>query len=46
MLTNISVSGSYQTATTPFNISGIRTSFFANNPAAIQDAQSSTTGGN
>ncbi len=35
--TNEIVTGIYETHSTPFRISGIRTSFFANNPAAISD---------
>jgi len=46
ILTNVSFGGSYQTTSTPFNVSGIRTSFFANNPTAIQDAANSVAGGN
>jgi len=38
VITNITVSGQYETDTTPFNISGIRTSLFSSNPAAQQDA--------
>jgi len=38
-ITNEVISGNIQTDTTPFNLSGIRTSFNANNPAAAQDAQ-------
>jgi hypothetical protein len=42
LLTNISVSGSYQTHSTCFNISGIRTSLFANNPTAAADRREAT----
>ena len=44
-ITNEVVSGNIVTETTPFNLSGIRTSFAANNPAAIQDAQQLQGGG-
>jgi len=37
VVTNEIVSGQYTTDSTPFSISGIRTSLFANNPAALQD---------
>jgi len=39
ILTNEVVSGVVETHSTPFSIRGIRTSLFANNPAAQQDAQ-------
>lgn len=35
--TNEIVTGIYETETTPFHLSGIRTSLFANNPAALVD---------
>ncbi len=38
-LTNMFVTASYETESTPFNIRGIRTSLFANNPTAQQDAR-------
>jgi hypothetical protein len=44
-ITNEVISGRIVTETTPFNLSGIRTSFNANNPAALQDAQDSQGGG-
>jgi len=44
-LTNMTVSGSYQTDSTCFNVSGIRTSLFANNPTAQQDAAAASSAG-
>lgn len=44
-ITNEVISGRIETKTTPFNLSGVRTSFNANNPAAIQDAQDLQSGG-
>lgn len=44
-VTNEVISGRIITETTPFSLSGIRTSFSANNPAATQDALQSQQGG-
>jgi hypothetical protein len=44
-ITNEVISGNIVTETTGFNISGIRTSFNANNPAALQDAENFQGGG-
>jgi hypothetical protein len=44
-ITNEVISGRIVTETTDFNLSGIRTSFNANNPAALQDAQDLQGGG-
>lgn len=44
-ITNEVISGRIETKTTPFKLSGVRTSFNANNPAAIQDAQDFQGGG-
>ena len=44
-ITNEVISGRIITETTPFTLSGIRTSFSANNPAAVQDALDSQGGG-
>lgn len=44
-VTNEIITGRIETETTPFNLSGIRTSFTANNPAAIQDSLQSQQGG-
>jgi len=45
ILTNQAVSGVVETHSTPFSIRGIRTSLFANNPAAQRDAQQFSSGG-
>jgi hypothetical protein len=47
-ITNEVITGQIITESTPFNLSGIRTSFAANNPAAAQDAlnSQSSAGGN
>jgi CBS domain-containing protein len=45
ILTNEIATGVVETHSTPFSIRGIRTSFFANNPAAQQDAQQFSSGG-
>lgn len=39
------VSGSYQTHSTAFNVKGIRTSWFANNPQATLDSAAASGGG-
>jgi hypothetical protein len=44
-ITNEVISGRIITEMTQFNLSGIRTSFFANNPAALQDARDNQGGG-
>jgi len=44
-ITNEVVSGLVTTESTAFQISGIRTSFSANNPAGLQDQQTFSTGG-
>lgn len=43
--TNVVVTGSYTTESTPFQVNGIRTSFIANNPAALTDALGGNQGG-
>lgn len=45
-VTNEIITGQVTTESTPFDIAGIRTSFTANNPAAVQDALESQQGGN
>ena len=45
-VTNEVISGRIITETTPFNLSGIRTSYTANNPAALKDSQEFQQGGN
>jgi len=45
-VTNEIVSGQYETDSSHFSLSGIRTSLFASNPARLQDAQLNTGGGN
>lgn len=44
-VTNEIISGRIITETTPFNLSGLRTSFSANNPASILDQQEFQQGG-
>lgn len=44
-ITNEVITGQILTASTPFNLSGIRTSFTANNPAAVRDTLDAQGGG-